>query len=217
VEAYDPSTGNATSVTAATPVTITSSNASAVVVSPSDTTTVGTGSAVVTIPANNSYVSICVGALAGQAGQTATLTAAATGFASGIRSVNVLLPVVGISGIGGNLTTQSNDEAFNIYVGIGQSTSPGDLWLTQQARKGGGGLSVMVSLPDISVAQLKYGAQSGMAVAAAIPAGSYYNSATTLYIDPLAAGTTSVSATIASFVQSGGSNYTNPRSVTIGP
>jgi hypothetical protein len=89
--------------------------------------------------------------------------------------------------------------------------------LTQDAPKGGGGLSVMVSVPDISVVQLKFGSQSGMAVAATIPAGNYYNSGTNLYLDPLAAGTTNVSATISGFTQSGGTSYTNPRTVIIGP
>jgi hypothetical protein len=217
VEAYNPSTGQTTNLTAATPVTVASSNGAGVLVSPSDTTTVGTGSVVVTIPANNFYAPLCIAGVEGQEGQTSTLTATASGIDSGIRAVNVLQPVVGISGISTTLTTASPDDPFNVYVGLGQSTSPGTLYQTWQARKGGGGLNVSVTLPDISVAQLKYGAQSGMAVAATIPAGSYYNSATQLYLDPLAAGTTSVSATIPGFLQSGGTTYTNPRSVTIGP
>jgi hypothetical protein len=87
---------------------------------------------------------------------------------------------------------------------------------TQQARKGGGGVSVTVSLPDTSVAQLKFSAQTGASVTATIPAGSF-NNATTLSIDPLVAGTTSVSASAAGFLQSGGTSFTNPRPVTIGP
>jgi hypothetical protein len=217
VEAYDPSTGNVTTVTSATPVTITSSNVGVARVSPYDTTTAGALIRQDTIPAKKYITSFSWARVAGQAGQTATLSANASGFTGATRSVNLLLPVVGISSLSTSLTVQSADEPFNVYVGIGQSTSPGTLWLTQDAPKGGGGLDVSVNLPDISVAQLKYGGQSGMAVAAAIPAGSYYNSDTTLYIDPLAAGTTSVSATIASFVQSGGISYMNPRSVTIAP
>jgi hypothetical protein len=128
----------------------------------------------------------------------------------------VVQPVVGISGISTNLTAASPDEPFYVYVGIGLSTSPGTLNNLWDARKGGGGLSVTVSVPDTSVAQLKFGAQAGASVTATIPAGSYYNSATNLYLDPVAAGTTSVSASIPGFLASGGTNYTNPRSVTIG-
>jgi hypothetical protein len=196
VEAYNPSTGQTTNLTAATPVTVASSNGAAVLVSPSDTTTVGTGSVVVTIPANNFYAPLCIAGVEGQAGQSATLTASATGLTSSApRTVNVVQPVVGISGIGTNLTTLSPDEPFNVYVGLGLSATPGTLNQTWPARKGGGGLSVTVSVPDTSVAQLKFGAQAGASVTATIPAGSYYNSATQLYLDPLAAGTTSVSAT----------------------
>jgi hypothetical protein len=171
----------------------------------------------VTIPANSFYAPICIAAVAGQAGQTATLTASATGIDTGERAVNVLQPVVGISGISANLTAASADEAFFVYVGLGQSTSPDTLSNLWQARKGGGGLSVSVTSAVSSVAQLKFGAQTGASVTATIPAGSYYNSATSLYLDPLTAGTTSVSAIVPGFLQSGGVNYTNPRSVTIGP
>src|SRR6185437_13309193 len=94
-------------------------------------------------------------------------------------------------------------------------SSPGTLNNTWEARKGGGGLSVTVSVPDASVAQLKFGAQTGASVTATIPAGSYYNNTTALYLDPVAPGTTSVSAAIPGFVASGGTNYTNPRPVTI--
>jgi hypothetical protein len=217
VEAYNPGTNQVTTLTAATPVTITSSNAAAVLVSPPDTTTAGTGSVVVTIPANNYYAPICIAGVAGQAGQTATLTASATNIDSGTRAVNVLQPVVGIIGISTNLTAASADEPFNVYVGLGQSTSPDTLVQTWQARKGGGGLSVSVTSAVSSVAQLKFGAQTGASVTATIPAGSYYNSATNLYLDPLTSGTTSVSAIIPGFLQSAGTSYTNPRSVTIGP
>jgi hypothetical protein len=179
--------------------------------------TVGTGSVQVTIPANSYYASICIAGMEGQAGQTATLTAAATGIDTGVRAVSVLQPVVGISGIATSLTAASPDEAFYVYVGLGQSTSPDTLNNLWQARKGGSGLSVSVTSAVSSVAQLKFGAQSGASVTATIPAGSYYNNATNLYLDPIAAGTTRVSAIIPGFLQSGGTNYTNPRTVTIAP
>jgi hypothetical protein len=38
-----------------------------------------------------------------------------------------------------------------------------------------------------------------------------------LLLDPLAAGTVSVSATATGFVQSTGGSFVNPQSVTIGP
>jgi len=216
VEAYNPSTGQTANVSAATTVTITSSNAGAVLVSPSDTTTAGTGSVQVTIPANSFFASICIAGMEGQAGQSATLTASAAGIDTGIRAVNVLQPVVGVNAISANLTATSADEPFNVLVGLGQSTSPDVLFRTWQARKGGGGLNVSVTSAVSSVAQLKFGAQTGASVTATIPAGNATNSAT-LALDPLTAGTTSVSAIIPGFLQSAGTTYTNPRTVTIAP
>jgi hypothetical protein len=152
----------------------------------------------------------------GQAGQSATLTSSAAGIDTGIRAVNVLQPVVGINAISANLTATSADEPFNVWVGLGQSTSPDVLFRTWDARKGGGGLNVSVTSAVSSVAQLKFGGQTGASVTATIPAGNATNSAT-LALDPLTAGTTSVSAIIPGFLQSAGTTYTNPRTVTVAP
>jgi hypothetical protein len=216
VQAYDPASNNLVNVTAATAVSITSSNGAAVLVSPNDTTTAGSASTTVTISANASSVGFCVAGASGQAGQSATLTASATDFGSGTRSVSVLQPVVGMTGIATNLTTQSNDDGFNIELGIGQSATPTVLSSTQPVRKGGGAITATVSVPDTSVAQLKFGAQTGASVAATIPERSASNTSS-VFIDPLAAGTTSVSATIPGGAQSTGGSFPNPQSVTIAP
>ena len=214
VQAYDPATNQLVNVTSATTVTIASSNGTAVLVSPSDTTTAGAASTTVTIPANSNSVLFCVAGASGQAGATSNLTASATGFGSGTRAVSVLQPVVGISGIATNLTTQSVDDAFNVLVGIGQPATPTVLNTLQDARKGGGGITATVSVPDTSVVQLKSGAQTGASVTVAIPERNSQNTAT-LSIDPLAAGTTSVSASIPGGVQSTGGSFPNPQSVTV--
>ena len=217
VQAYDPATNQVVNVTSATTVTIASSNGTAVLVSPSDTTTVGAASTTVTIPANSNSVLFCVAGASGQAGATSNLTASAGGFGSATpRAVSVLQPVVGISGIATNLTTQSVDDAFNVLVGIGQPATPTVLSTVQDARKGGGGITVTVSVPDTSVVQLKSGAQTGASVTVAIPERNSQNTAT-VSIDPLAAGTTSVSASIPGGVQSTGGSFPNPQSVTVGP
>jgi hypothetical protein len=171
---------------------------------------------VVTIPANSFFASICIAGIEGQAGQSATLTASATGLTtSAARAVNVVQPVVGINAIGTSLTATSADEPFNVWVGIGQSTSPTQLFRTWDARKGGGGLSVTVSVGTPSVAQLKFGAQVGSTVTATIAAGNA--TTTSLFLDPLAAGTTTVSATIPGFAQSTSGSFVNPQSVSISP
>jgi hypothetical protein len=215
VQAYDPATNQVVNVTVATPVTIASSNGTAVLVSPNDTTTAGAASTTVSIAANSSAAAFCVAGGSGQAGQSATLTASATGFGSGTRAVNVLQPVVGINGIATNLTTQSADDAFNVTVGIGQPATPTVLSITQAARKGGGGITATVSVPNTSVVQLKAGAQTGASVPVVIAERSTSNAVNTLFIDPLAAGTVSVSATIPNGVQSSGGSFPNPQSVSV--
>jgi hypothetical protein len=67
------------------------------------------------------------------------------------------------------------------------------------------------------VAQLKFGAQVGSTVAATIAAGNANNGTTPLYLDPVAAGTTTVSATIPGFAQSTSGSFVNPQTVSISP
>ena len=119
-----------------------------------------------------------------------TLTASATGFGSGTRNLTVLQPVLGIFGIAGNLTTQSADSGFQVRVGTGVAATPTVLANLQPARKGGGGIPVTASVPNIDVVQLKAGVQSGASVTLSIAERASSSVTNAVLLDPMAAGTT---------------------------
>jgi hypothetical protein len=100
-------------------------------------------------------------------------------------------------------------------VGIGQPATPTVLFTSQAARKGGGGITATVSVPNTNVVQLKAGAQTGASVPVTIAERSTDSASNALLIDPLAAGTVSVSATIPNGVQSSGGSFPNPQSVSV--
>ena len=168
--------------------------------SPNGTTA---GSAGVGIPvANNSTsFSYVIQGVEGATG-SAVLTFSAPGFTSATTTVTIVAPAVEIQGLPGSIGAGAAD-AISWYVQVGVASADGSVLVeAQNVRAGSPGFVVTLTNSNAAVAQLRSDepAATGQTVTKPIAPGFYYTQnlvpGTTygLAFDPLAAGTTTVTA-----------------------
>jgi hypothetical protein len=174
-------------------VTVTSLTPSICLVSSSGSLVGGT-STTVTIPStaassNNFWVQALDGVLG-----TCSLKAAASFYPDGSGSVDVVTPAIHLSGLPTSILSTAANASFSVQIGVPNADLT-DLTVAQAVRAGSAGFTVTISNATAVVAQLVSAtppspAQTVTAVIAAQASGT-----TGLQFDPLAVGTTSVSAT----------------------
>jgi hypothetical protein len=166
------------------------------------------------VPNGSIDASFYVQALEDTTGQV-YLTATATGFATGLDSIDVVVPALDISGLGTSQDSYDQDDPFSIRVGVpnGGNTA---LYTVQKVRVGGPGLTATITNSNATAAQLVTMPLTGQTVSVAISPGEYTSpgsvAAGGVAFDGLAAGMTDVEATIPGFIQASG---TNPFTVTV--
>jgi hypothetical protein len=132
---------------------------------------------------------------------TATITATATGFTENVSTVTIVQPGIMLSGVPAATTASSTNSVFRVFLGIRNGT--GSTLLDFQAvRAGGSPVTVTVGNSDASVAQLAAPGSVGQSVTATLAPGEDStpgSAASGLAFDPLAAGSTTVSATAPGF------------------
>jgi len=181
-------------------VHILSSDPAVALVSP-DNKTAGTGSIDVFIANGQTGASFYVQGMEGNTG-TVTFTATATGFSEGNTTVTVVQPAVSIS-LSASSTTLSANSPFYVYVGIPYANNAG-VYPYQAVRAGGPTLTATLGSSDPTVGQLTTAIATGGSVTVDITPGQYYSPNTVanggVEFDPLASGTTTVSATIPGYI-----------------
>lgn len=180
--------------------TVTSSAPGVVRVSP-DATTAGTASIGVNVPNGSTNVSFHVQGMENVTG-TATITVTAPGFSSHQYVVTVATTGVRIAALESPIAaTAPEDSNLWVEVGIANGTFT-DLETTQNVRAGSPGFVITLSNSNAAVAQLRSDqpALTGQVVTKPIQPNIYYTVASGagtsygLAFDPLAAGTTTVTA-----------------------
>ncbi len=148
-------------------------------------------------------VSYTIQGVEGAAG-VANLTASAPGFASETGSVTVAQPAVRIESLAASIDTFDPADAFFMRVGLpnGSNTTLSNL---QEARVGGGGLTVTVTSSNGSVGELETTAATATSVTVAIAEGAQFSQTSVaaggVAFVPRGEGATIVSASIPGFVQ----------------
>jgi hypothetical protein len=178
-------------------VTLRSSNPNVFQVSPNDSTP-GSDSIQVFVPDGSTQVPFYLQGVEG-AQATATLTATAAGFTNGVSSVEVVPPALDLVSLSTQHTAGANDDVFWVRLGVPYANDTG-IWIQQAIRAGGTALTATVTSSNAAAAQLVTSGGSGGSVSVTIQPGEF-RSPTTLatggvLIDPVAAGSTSVTATI---------------------
>jgi len=126
---------------------------------------------------------------------TCELMAAAAGYATGFSWLSIVRPAIVIASLPNSIVYAAANAVIYVETGI----PTGDNYALAESQavwEGGPGFDITVSNSNASVAQLfsptsPAGAQ---VVTVTIPAGDYYNSDGGLQFDPLAIGTTTVTA-----------------------
>ncbi len=184
-------------------VTVTiSSSAPSVVQVAASATAAGSGSLAIPVANGTTGFGYYIQGVEGATG-TAVITISAPGFTSATTTVTVVAPAVEIQGLPASTTAAAADAAgWYVQIGIPDSTGT---YLThvQNVRAGSPGIVITLSNGNAAVAQLRSDepAAVGQTVTKPIVAGRYYTGAVTgstsygLAFDPLAAGTTTVTAT----------------------
>jgi hypothetical protein len=182
-------------------VTITSDNPSLVLVAPNATTT-GTGQVVIPVAAGATSFNYVVAAPFGTTG-TANITVSMPGFTGDTKLITVVQPAFQIASLGTTQTVAAaNDEfAFQIGTPNGLNTA---LSQVQQVRWGGTELVVTVNNSNAAAAQLVTTAGTGQSRTIPVFVGANTTPTTVaaggVSFDGLAAGSTTVSATIPGFL-----------------
>ena len=151
----------------------------------------------VSVPNGSTDVNFYVHGMEGVTG-AATITASAPGFTtSPTGTVNVLAPWLELVSVPDTTTTLSADSPFYVRTGV-VLTGGTSFWAFQAPRPGGSGVSVNVTHTNTAVAQLVTTAGAAQTRTVNIAAGQF-NSPTSVAaggvaFDPIAAGTTIVSA-----------------------
>jgi hypothetical protein len=131
---------------------------------------------------------------------TATLTASAPGFTDGSATWTVETAKLAILSLNTTTTAAGADDPFEVRVGI----ASGNGVSTQNVRAGGTALTATVVSSNPTAGQLKVVAGAAASVAVTIPVGAYGSptsvAAGGVALDPLVAGSTTVTATIPGFV-----------------
>ena len=191
---------------------ITSSDPSILLVSP-NATTAGSASIDVAVANGGTDASYFVQGVPDARG-TATVTASVTGFTSTQGNVNVVAPALQIESLPSSISATAASDIFQVRVGIADSFNN---TLTQsQAVAAGSSLVATVTNSAAGVAQLVTAAGGAQSRAVTIAAGSSASPATVaaggIEFDPLAAGVTTVVATIPGVVSTAAGSVT----VTVG-
>jgi len=183
-------------------VVVTSSDPTTMVLSPDDTTA-GTESITISVPDGSTGFNFYMQGVEGVVGE-ATITATATGFVEGSSTITIAQPAVQIYSLGSSWTTLSDDDPFQIRVGVpnGAQTYINDY---QNVRAGGPGYyTATVTSSAGGVGQLVTTTLTDDTVTVEIPEGLYYSpgsvAAGGVAFDPLTAGMTTVRASIPGFV-----------------
>lgn len=182
-------------------VTLTSSNPSVFVLSPNDSTA-GTASIDVVVPNGQNRAFYYVQGVEG-ADAAATLTVTANGFTNGVATVTVVPPAFEISSLSSQYNTSSNDDAAWVTLGIPFSNNSA-IQQPQELRPGSAPLTVTIDSSNPAAGQLVTSTTSGGQVQFTLVEGEF-RTPTSLAsggfaFDPVAAGSTTVSATISGFV-----------------
>jgi hypothetical protein len=148
---------------------------------------------------------------------TVTITATAAGFTSATGTATVVRPGLMMLSLQPTINAASANRAFSLFVGLPNASLSG-LATTQEVRAGATiTATVSVTNTPAGVAQLVVdGGATGTTVAVDIPAGQSntpFSGAGSVAFDPLAPGTSTVSATIPGFVATTGATGT----VTVTP
>jgi hypothetical protein len=135
---------------------------------------------------------------------TATVTASAPAYANGTTpTVNVVQPGFDILGLVTSISSQAGNDAFLVRLGAPNATNT-TLSAEQSIRAGGSAVTATITTSSSTAAQLVTTATTGLQVSVLIAVGQARSPSTVVTggveFDPLAQGTTTVSATIPSYV-----------------
>ena len=183
-------------------VVVKSSNPAVALVSP-NVSTPGTDSIVVFLANGFSSFSFYIQGVEFQTGSV-LITARASGFTDGSSSSAIVTPALQISGLSTSTTAGGVDDPFTVFVGV---PDVNNTFMSQvQAVRAGapGPLTATVQTEDNGVGQLVTTASTGTSVTVQIPAGSTSSpsnvAAGGVAFDPLMTGSTTVFATIPTFI-----------------
>jgi hypothetical protein len=175
-------------------VTLASSNAGVLQLSTTETAA-GAASVAVTVPQGQSSATFWIQGVESTTG-TATITASAAGYTNGTASVTVVPAVLELLGVPTSLPAGGADDPFQVRVGA--ANAAGTAIQTEQAVRAGNALTATVTNGNAAAARLAFAggpAQSGTVTIAVGQARSPGTAAAGgVALDPLAAGTTTVSA-----------------------
>jgi len=193
-------------------VTIASSSGSVLRVSDNGATTVGTTSATINVPAGGTTAQFYMHGMEGAAG-TVTLTASAPGFTDATASTTVAAAGIDIIGLNTSTTAGAADDVVLARVGVVDAAGTA-MYQEQDVRPGGITVVVTLTNSNAAVARLTTTAGSAQSRTVSIVIGQARSPNTVatggIAFDPLAAGTTTVSAT-----GSGGVIATDGAAVTV--
>jgi hypothetical protein len=181
-------------------VHLVSSNPSVLLIAP-DAITPGTPTLDVQVPANQSGISYFV---QGVGTGTATISASAPAYANGTSpTVTVVTPGFDILGLSTSISSQAANDPFQIRLGAPNVTNT-SLVAEQSVAAGGSPLTVTITSSSSTAAQLVTTATTGLSVNVSIAAGQARSPSTVatggVDFDPLAQGSTTVSAAISGFL-----------------
>jgi hypothetical protein len=179
-------------------VRIESSNPAVAQISP-NTTTAGSEFIEVNVLNNQPQVNFVVQGVEGATG-TVNIRVSANGFTDGIGTLNVVQPALVITGLAGTILSSAANDPFQVRVGI----PSGNALLAQDVRAGSLGLTATLVNSNLNAAQLVTAAATGQQVSVSIAAGQSDSPLTVpgggVALDPLAAGMTTVSASVPGFI-----------------
>lgn len=197
-------------------VTVRSSNPSVLRISP-DQLTAGAQEIQIDVPNGQNRVYYYVQGVEG-ASAVATVTVSAVGFTDGSNAIDVVPPALDISGLATSRSAGAADDPFVVRVGV-PSANNSTLSIVQAVRAGGTPLTATVVSSSPAAARLVTMAVPGGAASVTVEIGvGLSTSASTVdaggvALDPVAEGSTSVSATIPGVIATGQATV----SVTITP
>ncbi len=184
-------------------VRLESSNPSVLLVSPNATTP---GTAFIDVPLANgvgSFTYYVQGVEGVAVPDTLPVTATAPGFTAGSGNWVVEQAMLALVSLNATTTTFTADDPFQVYVGISDLYYGGVS--SQNIRAGGAAVTATITSADPAVGQLTTSLGSGGTATVTIPVGFSYSPSSVAAggaaLDPLTAGTTTVSATIPGFAQ----------------
>jgi hypothetical protein len=178
-------------------VRIESSNPAVAQISP-NTTTAGSEFIDLNLLNGQTQVNFVVQGVEGATG-TVNIRVSANGFTDGIGTLNVVQPALVITGLASTILSSAANDPFQVRVGI----PSGNALLEQDVRAGSPGLVATVVNSNLNAAQLVTTAATSQQVSVSILAGQSDSPSSValggVALDPLAAGMTTVSASVPGF------------------